>query len=147
KNDRKTVRARASGAHQRDVGVKLLEPLHALAILRGMGLGAPSGNPVLRKRKLRSPNEVPGPTGFSAVPAHLVVSQSGEAHGFVDDALARLGYRRRIAPTVSSFLQALAALGETDLIAVLPRRPLLAHARAFGLASIDPPFPVPRDPI
>jgi DNA-binding transcriptional LysR family regulator len=76
-----------------------------------------------------------------------VVSQSGEAHGFVDDALARLGYRRRIAPTVSSFLQALAVLGETDLIAVLPRRPLLAHARAFGLASIDPPFPVPRDPI
>jgi DNA-binding transcriptional LysR family regulator len=75
---------------------------------------------------------------------HLVVSLIGDAHGFVDDALAARGRSRRVALTVPNFMVALATVAETDLITAMPRRLLDMHAPRFGLTSIATPLPLPR---
>lgn len=71
---------------------------------------------------------------------HLVVSMTGDPHGFVDDTLEKLGLSRRIALTVPNFAMGLATLSETDLIAAMPRRYVAMYARRFGLASRELPF-------
>ena len=75
---------------------------------------------------------------------HLVVSQTGDAHGFVDNVLAKRGLSRRVALTVPNFMFALVALAESDLISSLPRRFVELHAACFGIAWIEPPVPFPR---
>jgi DNA-binding transcriptional LysR family regulator len=78
---------------------------------------------------------------------HLVVSLSGDPHGIFDEVLAQQGRSRRVALTVPSFMQALAAIAQTDLIAALPRNLVAAHAGRFGLISVEGPFPPRRDRI
>jgi DNA-binding transcriptional LysR family regulator len=78
---------------------------------------------------------------------HLVVSLSGDPHGIFDEILAQQGRSRRVALTVPSFIQALAAIAQTDLIAALPRNLVAAHAARFGLISVEGPFPPRRDRI
>jgi DNA-binding transcriptional LysR family regulator len=78
---------------------------------------------------------------------HLVVSQAGDPHGFVDDLLARKGRSRRVALTAPNFMMALALIAETELIAALPRQLIMRHAARFGLACTEPPFPLRSDPI
>jgi DNA-binding transcriptional LysR family regulator len=73
---------------------------------------------------------------------HLVVSHSGDPHGFVDEHLARHGRSRRIALTVPNFMFALAVVAETDLIAALPRRFVAMHAARFGVLGLDAPLPL-----
>jgi DNA-binding transcriptional LysR family regulator len=75
---------------------------------------------------------------------HLVVSLSGDPHGFVDEALAKQGYSRRIALTVPNFMFALAAISETDLISALPRRFVAMHAIRFAVVAVDTPLQLPR---
>ncbi|MBZ9660984.1 LysR family transcriptional regulator [Mesorhizobium sp. ESP-6-4] len=74
---------------------------------------------------------------------HLVVSQTGDAHGFVDIALAARGLSRRIALTVPNFMFALSVLAETDFVSALPRRFVARHARRFGVIAVDPPVTLP----
>jgi DNA-binding transcriptional LysR family regulator len=71
---------------------------------------------------------------------HLLVSLSGNPHGFVDELLAKRGLQRRIVLTVPTFIMALVRLASSDLIAVLPRRLVQRHAGCFGLAFVDLPF-------
>jgi DNA-binding transcriptional LysR family regulator len=73
---------------------------------------------------------------------HLVVSQTGNAYGFVDRVLAEQGRTRRIALTVPNFMFALAVLAETDLIAALPRRFVAIHAARFNVIGVEPPLPL-----
>jgi DNA-binding transcriptional LysR family regulator len=75
---------------------------------------------------------------------HLVVSFTGDHHGFVDQALAERGYSRRIALTVPNFMFALAVIADTDLISVLPRRFVAMHAARFVVLALDPPLTLPR---
>ncbi|MCI0601192.1 MAG: LysR family transcriptional regulator [Beijerinckiaceae bacterium] len=75
---------------------------------------------------------------------HIVVSLTGDAHGFVDEALAKLGLSRRTALTVPNFMLALAVIGETELIAALPGSIVARHAKRFGLVSRKAPLPLPR---
>lgn len=75
---------------------------------------------------------------------HLVVSLSGDPHGFVDEALAKHGYTRRVALTVPNFTFALAILAETDLLCALPRRFAAVHAARFGLESVNAPLELTR---
>lgn len=75
---------------------------------------------------------------------HLVVSATGDTHGFVDQALAKHGRSRRVVLTVPNFMFALAMLADTDLICALPRRFAAMHARRFRVASVKPPLPLPR---
>ena len=72
----------------------------------------------------------------------LVVSLSGEPHGFVDDALAAQGLKRRVAVTVPNFMFALNVVAETDHVCAVPRRFAAVHAARFGLATSKPPVPL-----
>ncbi|MDP9811330.1 DNA-binding transcriptional LysR family regulator [Rhizobium tibeticum] len=72
---------------------------------------------------------------------HLVVSFTGDPHGFVDEILATQGYSRRISLTVPNFMFALAVVADTDLISALPRRFVAMHAARFGVISLESPFP------
>ena len=65
---------------------------------------------------------------------HLLVSVSGEPHGFVDDILAEQGLKRRIVLTVPNFMTALVQLSNSDLVAALPRRLVAHYAGRFALA-------------
>jgi DNA-binding transcriptional LysR family regulator len=78
---------------------------------------------------------------------HLLVSLSGDPHGFVDELLAKRGLKRRIALTVPTFMMALSHLSNSDLIAALPRRLVASHAARFALASAEMPFKRKPDPI
>jgi len=75
---------------------------------------------------------------------HLVVSLTGDAHGFVDEFLARRGHSRRVALTVPNFMFALAVIAETDLISALPRRLVTLHGGRFGIVAVEAPLPLDR---
>lgn len=100
-------------------------------------VAARSGHPFVRKPDLES---------FCSA-RHLVVSLTGDAHGFVDEVLARKGRTRRVALTAPNFTMALALLTETDLIAAVPRQLARRYAQRFGIAAVEPPLPLRRDPI
>lgn len=74
---------------------------------------------------------------------HLVVSQSGDANGFVDEVLNDLGRRRRVVATVPNFMMALATVARTELIAAMPASFLAAHAGQLGVVSLPPPLTLP----
>jgi DNA-binding transcriptional LysR family regulator len=78
---------------------------------------------------------------------HLLVSRSGDAHGFVDDLLEQRGRSRSIVLIVPSFMFAMAALATTDMVGTLPRSLLRMHAKRFGLAILEPPVPLIRSKV
>ena len=92
------------------------------------------GHPFARDPSLRN---------YCATP-HLVVSQTGDASGFVDAALAGRRLSRRVALTVPNFLFALAVLAESDFISALPRRFVGLHGGRFNIISVEPPITLPR---
>ena len=71
---------------------------------------------------------------------HLVVSMTGDPHGFVDEALAKQGRARRVALTVPDFATGLATVAESDLIAAMPRRFVAMHAARFAVVSREAPL-------
>jgi DNA-binding transcriptional LysR family regulator len=73
---------------------------------------------------------------------HLLISPGGATNfrGAVDDALAALGRRRRVAMTVQNFLVAPYILEATDLVATMPAR--LARSFPPTLAVFAPPVNV-----
>jgi DNA-binding transcriptional LysR family regulator len=77
----------------------------------------------------------------------LLVSGTGDKHGFVDELLAQKGLSRHVAVTVPSFMMALSVLAESDLIAALPSKLVERHAQRFNLASVRLPLKRARDSI
>lgn len=75
---------------------------------------------------------------------HLVVSESGDPHGFVDTLLAGRGLARRVMLTVPNFMFACAIVGATELICATPRRFAERFAPGMGLAIAEPPLPLGR---
>ncbi|KSV78197.1 hypothetical protein N182_21175 [Sinorhizobium sp. GL2] len=75
---------------------------------------------------------------------HLVVSLTGDPHGFVDTALEHKGQTRRTAITVPNFMFALAIAAESDLLVAVPRRFAALYAKRFSLVTVDAPLPLPR---
>lgn len=75
---------------------------------------------------------------------HLVVSHTGDTHGFVDNVLTSHGLSRQVALTVPNFMFALAILAGSDLISALPRSFVEMHAARFGVVSVNPPLPLGR---
>jgi DNA-binding transcriptional LysR family regulator len=71
---------------------------------------------------------------------HLVVSASGDHTGPVDRELVKRGATRRVVLTVSNFMQALAIVAESDLVAALPRQFALKHAARHKVGISEPPF-------
>lgn len=76
---------------------------------------------------------------------HLLVSFSGRAFGFVDEALARLDQSRRVVMTVNQFFTAGKVVTHSDLLTVLPRHFVKVTGYADQLVVRELPFPV--DPI
>jgi len=73
---------------------------------------------------------------------HLLVSFSGRAQGFVDQALAALGRQRRVVLTVNQFFTAGRVVAQSDLLTVLPESFLAATGNADGLVTRDLPMTV-----
>lgn len=78
---------------------------------------------------------------------HVLVSLGADPHGFIDDALAKRGRKRRIFLTVPTFMMALAHVADSDLIAVLPRRLVRQYADRFQLMEAALPIKHRSDPI
>jgi DNA-binding transcriptional LysR family regulator len=78
---------------------------------------------------------------------HLLVSQTGDTYGNVDEALAGRRLSRRVVLTVPSFMMALAVLAETDLLGTLPRKLVTANADRFGLTFVELPILKWSDPV
>ena len=74
---------------------------------------------------------------------HLLVSFSGRPFGFVDEALASLGRKRRIVLTVNQFFTAGRVVANSDLLTVLPRHFLSVTGIAQELFLRELPFKVP----
>ena len=75
---------------------------------------------------------------------HMLVSFSGRAYGFIDQALAALGRRRRIVLTVNQFFVAGQVVRSSDLLTVLPLSFLAATGNPQALAVRELPFEVQR---
>lgn len=78
---------------------------------------------------------------------HLLVSQSGEPRGDVDQALQRVEKRRRVAMTVNHFSAVPKLLTHSDLIAVIPQ--MVAGGTRFRseLWVSDPPLIIEPSPV
>ncbi len=77
--------------------------------------------------------------------AHVGVSRQGAEQWPIDDALAALGTRRRVASIVAGFSIALALARESDLVASVPERhtgTLRAGLHTFALPFATPEFTV-----
>jgi DNA-binding transcriptional LysR family regulator len=79
--------------------------------------------------------------------SHLLVGAGTDAKGFVDEALASRGLARQVALTVPSFMWALSVLAETDLLGAVPRRLVERNAVRAGIAAVEPPMPLRKDPV
>lgn len=74
---------------------------------------------------------------------HLLVSFSGRPFGFVDEALAAVGQRRRIVMTVNQFFTAGRIVARSDLLTVLPRHFIGVTGMAGELVLRPLPLDVP----
>lgn len=74
---------------------------------------------------------------------HLLVSFSGRPFGFVDEALASLGQKRRIVLTVNQFFTAGRVVASSDLLTVLPRHFVNVTGMASELIVRDLPMEMP----
>lgn len=74
---------------------------------------------------------------------HLLVSFSGRPFGFIDEALASLGRKRRVVLTVNQFFTAGRVVAASDLLTVLPRHFIRVTGRADELVQRELPFDVP----
>ncbi len=79
---------------------------------------------------------------YEALP-HLLVAPRGTPGSFVDDALAALGRRRRVALTVPHFLVAPHVVAATDLIVTLASRIADVVAGPLDLVALPPPLELP----
>ena len=73
---------------------------------------------------------------------HLLVSFSGRAFGFVDEALATLDRSRRVVMTVNQFFTAGKVVTSSDLLTVLPRHFVKVTGYADMLVVRELPFAV-----
>ncbi len=75
---------------------------------------------------------------------HARVSFAGRTHGFVDEALARLGRTRRVVLVINQFATAAHTVRQSDLLAVFPRSYLPASGVSEELVMRALPFDMPR---
>jgi len=74
---------------------------------------------------------------------HMLVSFSGRAFGFIDEALAAQGRSRRVVLTVNQFFTAGKIVAHSDLLTVLPRHFINVTGFADQLVLRELPFPAP----
>jgi LysR family transcriptional activator of mexEF-oprN operon len=74
---------------------------------------------------------------------HVLTSLSDDAHGAVDEALAKHKLKRTIAMTTPGFLAVPFVLRRAPVITTMPSRLARYFAEAFGLATSEPPIELP----
>lgn len=74
---------------------------------------------------------------------HMLVSFSGRPFGFIDEALASLGRRRRVVLTVNQFFTAGRVVSGSDMLTVLPRHFVPVTGISGALVQRSLPFDVP----
>ncbi len=79
---------------------------------------------------------------YVSVP-HVLVTLAADDRGVVDEALGKLGRRRRVAVTVSDFHLVPRIVERTDMIGHLPRRIAAELVRGFDLVLAPPPLALP----
>jgi DNA-binding transcriptional LysR family regulator len=77
--------------------------------------------------------------------AHVIIASDGAGHAFVDDLLATLGRRRRVAATVTSFPIAARLVAATDLVATMPEE--VVATSGAGIRAYAPPLDMPTVPM
>ena len=83
-----------------------------------------------------------GLEAYTAAP-HVLVTLAADDRGVVDEALGKLGLRRRVAVTVSDFHLVPRIVERTDMIGHLPRRIADELVRNFALVVLPPPIQLP----
>ena len=73
----------------------------------------------------------------------MLVSFSGRAFGFIDEALASMGRNRRVVLTVNQFFTAGKVVAHSDLLTVLPRHFINVTGFADQFVLRELPFPAP----
>lgn len=74
---------------------------------------------------------------------HLLVTPGGDAIGFVDDALSKLGLHRRIGLTVNHFSVVPALIASTDMITTIPRRIARTYEPFYDIKLRPSPIETP----
>jgi DNA-binding transcriptional LysR family regulator len=74
-----------------------------------------------------------------AAASHALIAPRGNEGGFVDEALAKLGHKRRVAVAVPHFLIAPHLVASSDVILTLAERVARVLAEPLGLAVLAPP--------
>ena len=75
---------------------------------------------------------------------HILMTLAGDDRGTVDEALAKLGRRRRIAVTVPNTYLIPRLVAETGMISHLPRRIAAEVLRGSDLVMLSPPVALPE---
>ena len=75
---------------------------------------------------------------------HILVTLAGDDRGIVDEALAKLGRRRRVAVTVPNTYLIPRLVAETGMISHLPRRIAAEVLRGSDLVMVSPPVALPE---
>jgi DNA-binding transcriptional LysR family regulator len=75
--------------------------------------------------------------------AHVLVSPRGRPGSFVDDALSKLGYQRRIHFTTPHFATAAHVVAESDAVCTMPARLARVFAERLPLSTFEVPFALP----
>jgi DNA-binding transcriptional LysR family regulator len=75
---------------------------------------------------------------------HILVTLAGDDRGIVDEALAKLGRRRRVAVTVPNTYLIPRLVAETGMISHLPRRIAAEVLRGSNLVMVSPPVALPE---
>jgi DNA-binding transcriptional LysR family regulator len=71
---------------------------------------------------------------------HVAVVAAGATSDPVDDWLAAQGLHRRIAAVVPHYLQALMAVAQADLVAILPSRVIAAYGPKLDIRAVELPI-------
>jgi len=74
---------------------------------------------------------------------HAFIAPRGTHGGVVDEALANLGVRRRVALALPHFLVAPYVVARTDLVLTVAERVARTMARTLPLTVLEPPMPLP----
>jgi DNA-binding transcriptional LysR family regulator len=100
-------------------------------------LGMRAGNPMAKSPTLKRYCDAD----------HVVMSHQGNPRGNIDHALQARGLKRRVVLAAPTFLLALAAVAETNLVFAAAEGPLRSQAKRFGLVIAPMPLPIRSDHI
>ncbi|ABI64967.1 transcriptional regulator, LysR family [Maricaulis maris MCS10] len=97
-----------------------------------------AGHPLVR--------EAPDIATFASL-SHVNFSQRGDSESPVDEVLARLGYRRRVAITTQHMTTVAHLVKTTDLVASVPSRMAARMVEEGGFAVYPIPFQIEKAPV